>query len=254
MPEGMGCHVPMKLGEQNSELNHSCQRTRRLRRGIVGASNTDFHQIHIITWLVRQVVRCNDASLSPDCDKQGLQSVSCQLDLSSRSQRLTRIQFSCIPQVAPRHRGNGCQTRWSVSAGSLLIITVASVSSSSGSKTLLLLLPWLPLPPWLPKQMKTLVNKPIGTENTIILGCMPRLVVSRGPRENPTRSEARGSATLVVLEVPQVYRAIPPPELSCDPVRRPWRRYSHDRPYLALRARQAWPPSLAPPPVPPRPR
>ena len=68
MPDGMGCHLPMKLREQNSDLNHSGQRTRRLRRGIVGASNTDFHQIDIITWLVRQIVRCNDASLSLDCD------------------------------------------------------------------------------------------------------------------------------------------------------------------------------------------
>ena len=50
-------------------------RTRRGERGIVGASNTNFHQIHIIAWLVRQIVRCNDASLSLDCDKQGLQSV-----------------------------------------------------------------------------------------------------------------------------------------------------------------------------------
>ena len=75
MPDGMGCHLPMKLREENSELNHSDQRTRRLRRRIVGASNTDFHQIHIITWLVWQVVRCNDASLSLDRDKQGLQSV-----------------------------------------------------------------------------------------------------------------------------------------------------------------------------------
>ena len=71
---------------------------------------------------------------------------------------------------------------------------------------------------------------------------------------NPTPSEARGSATFVAqvfpLELPQVVRAIPPQDLSCDPARRPWRRCSHDRPHLALRARQAWPPSLAPPPVP----
>ena len=25
MPDGMGCHLPMKLREQNSELNHSGQ-------------------------------------------------------------------------------------------------------------------------------------------------------------------------------------------------------------------------------------
>ena len=112
MPDGMGCHLPMKLREQNSEQNHS------LRRGIDGASNTDFHRIQIITWLVPQIVRCNDASLSFDFDKQSLQSV---------------------PQVAPTHRGNDCQTRWSVQVGSLFIITVASVSSSSDSKTLLLL-------------------------------------------------------------------------------------------------------------------
>ena len=79
MPDGMGCHLPMKLRGQNS-----------------------------------------------------------------RSQRKTRSQFSCIPQVAPRHRGNDCQIRWSVSVGSLFISTVASVSSSSDSKALLLL-PWLPL-------------------------------------------------------------------------------------------------------------
>ena len=66
---------------------------------------------------------------------------------NSRSQRKTRIQFSCIPQVAPRHRGNDCQIRWSVSEGSLFISTVASVSSSSDSKT-------LPLLPWLPKILK----------------------------------------------------------------------------------------------------
>ena len=45
---------------------------------------------------------------------------------NSRSQRKTRIQFSCIPQVAPRHRGNDCQIRWNLSVGSLFIITVAS--------------------------------------------------------------------------------------------------------------------------------
>ena len=61
MPDGMGCHLPMKLREQNP------------------------------------------------C-----------------SQRLTRIQFCCIPQVAPRHSGNDCQIRWSVSVSSLLIITMAS--------------------------------------------------------------------------------------------------------------------------------
>ena len=87
---------------------------------------------------------------------------------------------------------------------------------------------------------------------------MPRLVASHGPRANPTPGEARGSATFVAqvfpLELPQVVRATPLQDLSCDPARRlqwvPWRRCSHDRPYLALRARQAWPPSLAPPPVP----
>ena len=110
MPDGMGCHLPMKLREQNS-----------------------------------------------------------------RSQRKTRIQFSCFPQVAPRYRGNDCQIRWSVSVGSLFIITVAS---SSDSKTLLLL-PSLPLLPWT-----------IGTENTNILDCMPRLVASHGSRANPTPGEA----------------------------------------------------------------
>ena len=34
-------------------------------------------------------------------------------------------------------------------------------------------------------------------------------------------------------------RAIPAQDLSCDPARRPCRRCSHDRPYLAFRARQA---------------
>ena len=45
---------------------------------------------------------------------------------NSRSQRKTKINFSCIPQIAPRHRGNDCQIRWSVSISSLLIITMAS--------------------------------------------------------------------------------------------------------------------------------
>ena len=40
-------------------------------------------------------------------EEAGLQSVfPVNLALSSRSLRLTRIQFSCIPHVAPRHRGN----------------------------------------------------------------------------------------------------------------------------------------------------
>ena len=124
MPDGMGCHLPMKLRGQNS-----------------------------------------------------------------RSQRKTRIQFSCIPQVAPRHCGNDCQIRWSVSVGSLFIITVASVSSSSDSKTLLLL-------PWLPKIVKNICEQTIGTENTIILGCMPRLVVCHGRGRTPhqaKREEVRHS-------------------------------------------------------------
>ena len=78
--------------------------------------------------------------------------------------RKTRFQFSCIPQVAPRHRGNDCQIRWGVSVGSLFINTVASVSSSSDSKTLLLL-PCLPLLPWLPKIPKTFVNKQLEPHN-----------------------------------------------------------------------------------------
>ena len=134
MPDGMGCHLPMKLREQNS-----------------------------------------------------------------RSQRKTRIQFSCVPQVAPRHRGNDCQIRWSVSVCSLFIITVASVSSSSDSKT-------LPLLPWLPKILKkTFVNKQLEPKNTIILGCMPRLVASHRPRTNPTPGEF--VAQVFPLEFPQVVRA-----------------------------------------------
>ena len=104
---------------------------------------------------------------------------------NSRSQQKTRIQFSFVPQVAPRHRGNDCQIRWRVSVGSLFIITAASVSSTSDSKTLLL--PWQPL-----LLIKNICEQTIGTENTIILGCMPRLVVSHGPRANPhTRRSAR---------------------------------------------------------------
>ena len=170
---------------------------------------------------------------------------------NSRSERKTRIQFSSVPQVAPRHRGSDCQIRWSVSVGSLFIITVASVNSSSDSKTLQ---PWLPLLQWLPKILKNICEQTVQTENTIILCCMPRLVASHGARANPTPGEARRSATFVAqvfpLELPQMVRAIPPQDLSCGPARRPWRHCSHDRPYLALRARQAWPPSLAPPPVP----
>ena len=55
---------------------------------------------------------------------------------NSRSQRKTRIQFSCIPQVAPRHRGNDCQIRWSVSEGSLFISTVASTLNGRINPTL----------------------------------------------------------------------------------------------------------------------
>ena len=244
MPDGMGCHSPTKLREQNSEL-------RRVERGIVGASNTDFHQIHIIAWLVRPIVRCDDASLSLDCDKQGLQSVfPGNLELSSRSQRLTRIPFSCIPHVATKHRGNDCQIRWSVSVGSLFIITVASVSSCRDSTTLLLL-PWLPLPPWLPEKFynKKYCEQTIGTESTIILGCMPRLVVSHGPKANRTQGEARGSATFVAQVFHWIFhRWFEPFHLRISHViLRDVRggvalMIVH---ILVLRARQGWPPSLA---------
>ena len=102
---------------------------------------------------------------------------------NSRSQRKTRIQFSCIPQVAPRHRGNDCQIRWNVSEGSLFISTVASVSSSSDSKTLLLLLPWLPLLQWLPKILKkTFVNKQLEpkTQSFLAACCGLSQVTGRG--------------------------------------------------------------------------
>ena len=127
MPDGMGCHLPMKLRGQNS-----------------------------------------------------------------RSQRKTRIQFSCIPKVAPRYRGNDCQIRWSVSVGSLFISTVASVVSSSSDSKTLLLLPWLPLLPWPPKILKkTFVNKQLEpkTQSFLAACCGLSQVTGRGRTPHQAKRE-----------------------------------------------------------------
>ena len=175
MPDGMGCHLPMKLREQNS-----------------------------------------------------------------RSQRKTRIQFSCVPQVAPRHCGNDCQIRWSASVCSLFIITVASVSSSSDSKT-------LPLLPWLPKILKNICEQTIGTEKHNH-SWLHAAACRKSQTENEPHTR-RIRCAGVSTGVSTGGSSIPPQDLSCDPARRllwvPWRRCSRDRPYLALQAREAWRPSLA---------
>ena len=107
---------------------------------------------------VRQIVPCNDASLRFDCDKQGLQRVPVNLNCLLVHSVLPESNFPIFRRSHPDTVE--MTARYDGAVGPLFIITVASVSSSSDSKTLLLL-PWLPLPPWLPKVLKNICEQTI---------------------------------------------------------------------------------------------